>query len=162
VEVLWEATAVLPGLYNGNIHFGNSDHDPMMIPAAMRVVNMELVAAEDAAFAPPGTTAQYHLSLTNVGSVTDTFTIEGASGWEINIVQSGVRNPGNSLEITLEPQETVDLVVTVTIPADAAHGDVETAVITVTSNSYSESFVVVDLITTAQYHQLFLPVIAKP
>jgi hypothetical protein len=162
VAVLWEATAVLPGLYNGNIHFGNSDHDPMLIPAAMRVVNMELVAAEDAAMAPPGTTAQYHLSLTNVGSVTDTFTIEGVSNWEIDIVQSGVRNPGDSLEITLEPQETVDLVVTVTIPADAVDGEMDTAVLTVTSTTYSESFVTLDLTTTAQYHRLFLPVIAKP
>jgi hypothetical protein len=161
VEVLWEATAVLPGLYNGAIHFGNIYNDPMMIPAAMRVVNMELVAAEDAAIAPPGKTAQYHLSLTNVGSVTDTFTIEGVSGWEINIVQSGVRNLGDSLEISLEPQETVNLLVTVTIPADAVDGEVGTAVLTATSNTYSESFVTLDLTTTAQYHRLFLPVIAK-
>lgn len=162
IEVLWDATTVLPGLYVGNIHFGNVYNDPMTVAATMRVVNMELVAQEDAATVPPGETAQYNLSVTNAGDVTDTFTIEAVSGWVITIAQSSVWNPGGSLEITLAPQETADLVVTVTAPANAADGDVDTAVITVTSNTYSESFVTTDLITTVQFYQRFLPVVAKP
>jgi hypothetical protein len=162
VAVLWEATAVAPGLYSGAIHFGNSYNDPMMIPATMRVVNMGVMADEDAATVPPGETAEYTLSVTNIGAITDTFTITAVSGWEITIAEGSVRIPGDSLEITLAPQATVDLLVTVTVPADAVNGDVDTAVLTVASNTYSESFVGTNLTTTAQYYRLFLPVIAKP
>jgi uncharacterized membrane protein len=162
VEVLWDATAVLPGLYSGNIHFGNSYHDPMMVAATMRVVNMELLPAEAAAIAPLGETVQYALSLTNIGAMTDTFTIAAVSGWQISVAEGSMANLGDSLEVTLAPQETVELVVTVGVPADAEQGDVDTAVITATSNSYSESFVEAELTTTAQNYQLFLPVLAKP
>jgi hypothetical protein len=73
---------------------------------------------------PPGGSVSYTLSITNTGSLTDTYLTEVLSGaWSLSIPPS----------LTLPAGSTQTLPVQVSIPAGAADGDSDTAVIAVRS-----------------------------
>ncbi|MBI5032505.1 MAG: hypothetical protein HZB51_18425 [Chloroflexi bacterium] len=100
----------------------------------------------------PGRTVTHVIQLTNTGSATDSFTITVSSNmW--NVSAPGTINAlaaGNSVSITIN----------VNIPANAAIGTSDTAVITATSQGDPTQVASATLKTTAQA-RLFLPLILR-
>jgi len=106
----------------------------------------------------PQQTAQYTVTLSNAGTVTDTFTLTIDANWDTRLLLP-TRTPQADLGLTLAPGETVTLGVLVTPPANS-WGSWDTAVIRAASQTYAESYLTVSAVTTVQ-HGLFLPVIIR-
>ena len=82
----------------------------------------------------PGAQVAYLVKITNTGSVTDTFSVQAASQWVVSMSTSeGALTNGGLL--TLAPGEEVVVTVVVSIPAEAASGDQDEAVVTITSQA---------------------------
>ncbi|MCB8984462.1 MAG: carboxypeptidase regulatory-like domain-containing protein [Ardenticatenaceae bacterium] len=158
VEVALTATAIDPGLYTGAVYLGGTDNDPLVIPVTMRVVNLALTAVPPTQMVLPQQTAQYTVTLTNMGAVTDTFSLTIDANWDTRLLLPG-RTPQADLGLTLAPGETVTFGVLVTPPADA-WGGTDTAVIQATSQTYAESYSAVNTVTTVQ-QAIFLPLIFR-
>jgi len=80
-----------------------------------------------------GGTVRYTHTVTNTGNVGDTFLLSATSsnGWSYSFFDLG-NNPIAS--VTLNPGESVDIIVQVSIPGGVPMGTVETGVITVTGS----------------------------
>ncbi|MCB8988810.1 MAG: hypothetical protein H6661_13805, partial [Ardenticatenaceae bacterium] len=127
-------------------------------PVTMRVVNLALTAVPPTQMVLPQQTAQYTVTLTNMGAVTDTFSLTIDANWDTRLLLPG-RTPQADLGLTLAPGETVTFGVLVTPPADA-WGGTDTAVIQATSQTYAESYSAVNTVTTVQ-QAIFLPLIFR-
>jgi hypothetical protein len=80
----------------------------------------------------PGQDVTVNIKLTNAGLNTDTYTVDlSNSSWSVDLKTRDV--------ITLQPGESTTLEVTVTIPADAAFGEVEEIVLSVISQNDPEN-----------------------
>jgi hypothetical protein len=122
---------------------------------------VELAPAEDALSGEPGDTVEYTLTLTNTGNVPDTFeiTVEG-NDWDVHL-------PETSFD--LEAGENVDVILHVTIPADAEDGDFDVVTVTATSTGDAEVSASVVLTTTAMIEEepepdwffLYTPLVIK-
>jgi hypothetical protein len=122
------------------------------------IFDLELTPADDALSGEPGDTVEYILTLTNLGNVTDTFeiTVEG-NDWDVHL-------PETSFDLAVGA--SAEVLVHVTIPADAEDGDFEAVTITATSagdDSVSASSV---LTTTAfvpepDMFYLFMPIVIQ-
>jgi hypothetical protein len=90
-----------------------------------QVAGVEL-APDRAATVAPGTTITYTHTIANAGNGTDTFTIEAVSseGWVTGLSPSSV---------SLAPNETHTVVVTITVPAGTPSGTTDVAFVTATS-----------------------------
>jgi uncharacterized membrane protein len=83
-----------------------------------------LTPAADAQAGDPGATVVYTLTLENTGNIADTFTVEAAGAWAVNL-------PVDTFN--LAAGETADFVVEVTIPAGAMAGASDVTTVTATS-----------------------------
>jgi uncharacterized membrane protein len=100
----------------------------------------------------PGNVLTYTLLVSNDGDFEDSYDVEITATWETTA----------SLFIgPLLPGEDKELVVTVTIPKYALHGDWDTAVITVTSQAKPEISHQATLTSTAVWHRTLMPLAMK-
>jgi N-acetylneuraminic acid mutarotase len=88
----------------------------------------------------PGEMITYTLHITNTGDIPDAYSIEIVSGWV-------TAAPATS---SLWPEESADLLITVTIPPEALPYEQDVATVTVTSQGDSAQVAVATLTTTAQ------------
>jgi subtilisin family serine protease len=101
----------------------------------------------------PGEVVTYSLTLTNLGSTKDTITLVPTGNlWDVSVPYF----------FDLAPEETVDVVVEVSIPTDAKDGDVDTVMITAISEGGIEKSS--ELITTVvvPIKTIWMPVILTP
>jgi len=93
-----------------------------------------------------GGTVRYTHTVTNTGNVGDTFLLSAVSsnGWSYSFFDLG-NNP--IVSVTLNPGESVDIIVQVSIPGGVAMGTVETGTITATGNGTGASDTAVDVTT---------------
>ena len=96
-----------------------------------------------------GTTQHYQLTVKNVGNVSDSFTIETSNQqWDVQLPS----------EVgPLNPQQSVDMVILVTIPEDAADGEQDTVLITARSQGDPKKFGIAGITTTARWALHFFP-----
>jgi hypothetical protein len=100
----------------------------------------------------PGNVLTYTLMVSNSGDFEDSYNVEISATWETTA----------SLTVgPLLPGEDGELVVLVTIPQDANHGDWDSAVITFTSQSKPEVIHQATLNSTAVWHRMLLPLALK-
>jgi uncharacterized membrane protein len=123
-----------------------------MTVEAAPVYGVEL-SGDDAMSGAPGEVVTYTLTVTNTGSVMDTFDIAISDTWGATAPASVMVNAGAST--------TFD--VAVTIPASATDGASDVATVTVTSDSDAVVTASADLTTTAVItdYYIYLPVIVK-
>lgn len=119
-----------------------------------RIVGLQF-APDRSAVEAPGTVVVYAHILTNTGVYTDSYAISYASsqGWaEIS-----------RLPLVVRPEGTATLLVSITVPADAVSGTVDSTVITATSQAYPYPFDMVQDTTTsvASQRQVYLPIVLK-
>ena len=110
-----------------------------------------LLAPNHNGSALPGTVITYTHTLTNSGNYTDTFTLgySSSQGWA-----SVTPSP-----VTLAAGGTQQVVVTVSVPAGAAVGMVESTIITATSQAAPTIFDTVTDTTSVEEHRIYLPLI---
>lgn len=154
VEVVFDATAVTPGIYTAEIYYGGAFNAPLVIPVEMQVVNVSVEAAPSEQLISLFDTARYTVSIVNTGNFTDTFDLTVQANWDTRLLFGG-RAGDYGLSVTLAPQESVTFDVIVTPPANASGGS-DTAVITAASQTYSGSYASVALKTTVK-HMVLLP-----
>jgi uncharacterized membrane protein len=116
------------------------------------VYGVELTPASDARTGAPGQTVIYMLELKNVGEVADIITLGATGSWTHLPVTA----------FTLDPQESVTVVVHINIPAGAADGAVNVATVTAVSSGDATKTAQSTLTTTVQWYRIFLPFIVKP
>ncbi len=112
----------------GNIYISYYDGSNKDLKYAFgRTIGVALTGAQSAS-RKPGQTAVYTHILTNTGSYTDTFSVAFSSsqGWA-SVQPTGL--------ITLSAGATTTVKVTVTVPANAISGTVESTAVTVTSQA---------------------------
>ena len=130
VDVTFDPTGMAVGEYYATLQIDSNDADEptVYVPVTMTVIEMEagvlLTPEADAQAGDPGVTVAYTLTLENTGNITDTFTVEAAGVWDANL-------PVTSFE--LAAGEMADVVVEVTIPADAMAGESDLTTVTATS-----------------------------
>jgi hypothetical protein len=135
-----------------------SQGDPAQVASAglttTAVPRYGLALTPDAAelFAHQGAMVTYTLQLTNMGDVTDTFTLAaGEAGWTVTLPVT---------ETTLTPGEGIAVNVLVAIPADAPDGGMDTVIITATSQGDPLAFASSTL-TTVVWRRTYLPLITS-
>ncbi len=133
--------------------------DSSVLTTTVNVVyGVEIAPATSAFTDTAGTVVPYTLTITNLGNVTDTFMISYTDNtWTVSL-------PFTTTE--LAAGESVELVVLVSIPANAADGAHDMATITVTSESDAEVTAEAELHTTAivtgpEVFNIFLPIVAR-
>lgn len=114
---------------------------------------LSLAPETDAASGAPEDVLTYTLTLTNLGNIEDTVSLAYAGNlWDVTLSHT---------EVVLPVGGSVDVTVTVTIPATAAN--LETDVVTVTATSTSLAEYTSVLTTTAEipvvYEYLWLPLV---
>jgi subtilisin family serine protease len=93
--------------------------------------------------AKPGSVVTYTLSLTNTGIVTDSFTLEhGPSQWPITLAFSSTG--------LLVANDSLTLIVTATIPANALAYVSDTVAVTVTSQTKTQRSAATPIVTSAE------------
>jgi carboxypeptidase T len=117
-------------------------------PAYGVMLTPEAATAQD----DPGQTVTYHMQVNNIGLNVDSYDITANSQWAYTAPSTiGPINPG----------EYATFDVTVTIPADAIHGESDTAVVTAISQYNPDITDSSTLTTTANYYDLtFTPATA--
>jgi uncharacterized membrane protein len=103
-----------------------ADDGASMLPGTTDTLSygVELSPASAADSGPPGGTVIYTLTLTNLGTVTDTFTLEATGGW--------AQLPQTTF--VLESMASASVLVLVIIPAGAGVGEHNVALVTATSD----------------------------
>ncbi len=147
------------------IHEGHSNwidaplvsHDPVMQNVVIDVVEpgiyavmlqvahgFTLTPTAQTAIAAPEQTVTYTLTVTNTGDYTDTFALDVASQWPVDL-------PDGYLVPELGPSQAEHIAVAVTIPITVAHLASDTAVLTVTSGIADWDMQTAHFTTTADY-----------
>ena len=100
-----------------------------------------------------GTDVTYHVTVTNTGNVTDSFTIDVESTWDatVSTTDTGDLGVGESTMVT----------VTVSVPYGVAAGAMDMATVTATSNTSNTATGSVELNTTALWLNNYLPLGVK-
>ncbi|MFU8771790.1 MAG: carboxypeptidase regulatory-like domain-containing protein, partial [Anaerolineales bacterium] len=135
---------------------------PIYIPVTMQIVipeyGLELIPEFDAQSGDPGEKVEYTLTLTNRGNALDTFelTFEG-NLWVVHM-------PETSFD--LAAGESADVIVHVSIPAEAEDGDLDMVTITATSMGDEQVVASSTLTTTAvmpapDWFFLYTPLVVK-
>lgn len=130
VAVTFDPSSVGVGQYFASLSIESNDPDEPVVnvPVTMTVIEkaagVMLTPETDAQSGDPGAVVEYTLVLENTGNLADTFTVEATGVWAFHL-------PVTSF--TLLPGETANVVVHVTIPADAAAGASDVTTVTATS-----------------------------
>ncbi|MBE0411260.1 MAG: hypothetical protein IBX69_16180, partial [Anaerolineales bacterium] len=128
---------------NNDTPYGRVDVPVTMIVVEFANYGVDLVPAEVNQTGEAGETVEYSLTLTNSGDVTDTFDVTYAGNlWDVHLSQSS---------FTLNPDESAEVFVHVTIPAGALPADVDTAVVSATSQTDGDVSASSTLTTTVFY-----------
>jgi hypothetical protein len=147
ISVGFDARQLPVGEYTASLAIENNDPDqdnPLIVPVALTVVAAEpLVALEpitQTASAAPGETVTYTLTVQNMGNVPDSYTLDATGEWEVSlpVTTTGVLQPGESFEVE----------VSVSIPTGATDGSSDTATVTAASAEYDVT-ASAELVTTA-------------
>jgi len=118
---------------------GETSDSSELTTTANQVYSFTLDPDTDAKSGDSGAIVEYTLQLTNEGNGTDVFTVEALADWETFLPTT---------EFTLDPGETADVPVQVTVPSDALAGDSDVATITAASSD-GETLDSSELTTTA-------------
>ncbi len=111
------------------------------------------VFEDQAATVYVGETATYSVLVTNTGEFTDTFTLSTSGNvWTTELSM-------NTLTLGSGQSGLVDI--SVTVPLSASDGDTDEATITATSQLDNLATDAVLLVTTAQEHFIYLPIVSK-
>jgi hypothetical protein len=103
----------------------------------------------------PNHLVAYTLTLTNTGNAVDSFDVTHAgSNWTVYIPDVPVED--------LEPGQYVEVIVYVLIPGNAQSGATDNLVVTAASHNKPELLTSSTLITTVEWHRIFLPLVLKP
>jgi YVTN family beta-propeller protein len=131
VQVTFDAAGLQPDIYTATLLINSND--PLLpllsIPVTMTVIEpqagLTITPTEVAQSGSPGETVPYTFTLTNLGDIADSFTLEVSSTWTTTL----------SAEATgeLGPGETFAFLANVTIPPEAIDGAQDIALITATS-----------------------------
>jgi hypothetical protein len=97
----------------------------------------------------PGNVLTYKLMVTNTGDLADTYNLEINATWKAYTPYSA---------ITLQPGESVELAIIVTIPENARPGESDNIILTLTSNTDVNIGHSVNLTSTSDWYRLLLPV----
>ncbi|MCA9975003.1 MAG: hypothetical protein KC413_04610, partial [Anaerolineales bacterium] len=129
-------------------------YEPYSCDYEAPTLGVELTADMDAS-GEPGTAVAYTFSLTNTGSVSDTYDLSASGIWTATVTPASV---------TLASGETTTVTLTVDIPANAAHEATDTTTVTATSTASSDISATAMVTTTAliSTRYLYLPVIMAP
>ncbi len=101
---------------------------------------VELSPTTDDASGDPGDVVEYTLTITNTGSVSDTFNLMASGNdWDVDLPD----------EVELDAGASTTFIVAVTVPTDAAAGASDTAMITATSTEDPSESASSELTTTA-------------
>jgi minor extracellular serine protease Vpr len=119
----------------------------------MVIYDLELAPAVAEATSTPGATVEYILTITNNGTVADSFDVTLDDNlWDVHLSET-------SFELAVG--ETADILVHVDIPAGAADGATDSVTITATSQGDSSVSASAILTTTSMWRQYFLPLVFK-
>lgn len=148
VTIGFDASDLSGGQYQAILAVEHNDPDqptPIEIPVNLNVIGLQLgvvlTPTEAYLSTSPGETVGYSLTLTNLGNLTDSFTLEQTSFWTTTL---SVTSTGE-----LQPGEDYTFLVYVTIPLGAAGGAQDVALITARSTSDPEVSASAQLTTTA-------------
>ncbi len=160
IDLLFDTTGLATGTYSTTL--GLSDNTPygdQIIPVVLHVVDtadygVEIAPATAAGSGEPGETVLYTLTITNTGTVIDSFDIAAFGNvWSVDHPASVVVNAGQAVDVTIA----------VMIPAGAAHMAADTATITVTSQGDPTQSMNMTITTTSELDLTFiyLPLITR-
>jgi uncharacterized membrane protein len=123
----------------------------LITTTAEAVYGLSLEPASQAGSAAPGTAVEYVLTLTNLGNITDTFTLSYTGGlWEVALpVTTTLLGAGESLQVS----------VFVTIPLEAADGAIDVLTLTATSQGDMETSAQALLTSSAAWYKTYLPLV---
>ena len=112
------------------------------------------LSGDQAVSADAGTTVVYTVTVTNTGTVEDTFDLTATGAWTADVSQPS---------ITLAAGEVATFTVEVTVPSGASDGDSDVTTVTATSQSDPSATSSATLTTTAVVteYKLFLPLIKR-
>jgi hypothetical protein len=133
--------------------------DDVLVQSCVVVPNysVALTPAQAALSSYPGETVTYDLQLTNLGTMPDVYTIslEG-NGWEVSVTPPG--------SVELAPGASANLIVTVSVPFNAANRSQKQVTVTATSQQdpggtpvYGSSAMTI----TVKYYAYYLPAVAR-
>jgi hypothetical protein len=98
----------------------------------------------------PGQSVSYNLTISNTGSAVDSYTVTVSGDW--SVTAAATIGP-------IDPYQSSNLVVTVTVPVTAADGDMDVATVTVTSFAEPIQQATATLTTTAVLKEAYLPIL---
>jgi predicted alpha-1,2-mannosidase len=136
------ASITLPQATGGDMHV----FAITLPPAPAHAVT--LVPAMQKGGARLGTDATYSEHLTNAGYEADSYTVSSSSTWTAHVYDAGCTTP-LSTTATVQPGDSVDLCVKVSVPASAANADTSDTTITATSTTDSSVSATAKLTTIA-------------
>jgi hypothetical protein len=100
-----------------------------------------------------GQMVEYSLTLSNTGNVTDMFDLEpSGNNWEVHLpVTTTTQGAG----------EMAEVIVHVTVPLDAMHGDIDSVTVTASSQGDPGMQATSMLTTTVMWYSTYLPLIER-
>jgi hypothetical protein len=121
------ASITLPQATGGDMHI----FAITLPPAPARAVTLSPAAQKGGARV--GTDATYTVHLTNAGYQADSYTISSLSTWGASVYNAGCTTAVST--VAVQPGDSVDLCVKVSVPASAANADTSSSTITATSTT---------------------------
>jgi uncharacterized membrane protein len=134
VSVVFDSTGMVPGVYTSTLCINNNDTlNPLVtVPLAMTIEPTYGVMAGPASSGKglPGTTVTHTIWVTNTGDITDIFTVSASGTWTTTFAPP---------TMNLGVGEAGEVTVWVDVPDTAVFGNLDTAVITATSQADSSA-----------------------
>jgi uncharacterized membrane protein len=147
VDIYFDSTAMSIGVYTSTLCVESNDliWPLIQVPVTMTIVEtvygVDLDPPSDTANGDPGEMVAYTLGLTNLGNYTDTFDLTySGNTWDVSL-------PVSSFE--LGAGDSTDVIVNVTVPADAKAGDTDAVTVTAESSGDPSETDSSELTTTA-------------
>ena len=158
VDVTFDSTGLSTGVYSATLCVNSNDPvTPLVeVPVTMTVElpSYGVSIAPDAAVTDTvGTIVNYTLYVTNTGNTADTF--------DLSVTGNTFTTTLSDSSVALAIGESATVMVTVTIPTDAADGEIDMATVTATSQGDNVVTDSATLTTTAAVLKIYLPFIAK-
>ncbi len=153
IDLTFDSTGLSTGSYSAVLSiFNDTPYGTQTVPVTLNVVEtadygLELSPTTAAGSGDRGEMVPHSLTITNTGSVIDTYTLS-ASGhsWDVDHPASVIVDAGQSATV----------MVWVTVPNDAAFGATDTVVVTATSDGDPSQSASATLTTTAEWELMFL------